>query len=384
MRIAIAGGGPGGLYLAARVRHLIADSEVTVWERDHPGDTFGFGVVFSQATLNGIREADPELHEDLAAHFVHWPDIAVHYRDEIVTSSGHGFAAIGRKELLGLLRERCRKAGASVLFGAQAPPLDRLVAEFDLVVCADGAHSQTRARHREVFGTELDPRTSRYIWLATDKPFDALTFLIAETPHGPLHGHAYPFDTGRSTFIAEADERTWRAAGFPAGDEAPPTEDGSDRWAIGRLEEIFSAALQGHRLRGNRSRWRRFTVVRNRKWWHENVVLLGDAAHTTHFSVGSGTKLALEDALSLATCLQQCGSVPEALALYEAERRPAVAATQRAAQVSLEWFEDIGRVIGLSPSRFALELLTRSGRLTYSDLTAAAHTSNSDCQTEIK
>ncbi|MFE3946868.1 FAD-dependent monooxygenase [Streptomyces sp. NPDC059118] len=383
MRIAVVGGGPGGLYLASWAKQFDPAGEVVVWERNPVGDTFGFGVVFSDGTLLGIKETDPALYDAMAARSERWADIAVHHRGEVVRSAGHGFAAIGRKELLRLLYRRCAEAGVTLRFGEQGPPVERLLAEYDLVVAADGANSAIRSGRSDAFGTSLDTRSSRYIWLAVDKPFDALTFLVAESGHGALHGHAYPFSAELSTFIVEADEDAWRAAGL-AAPIAGLTPDGSDRCAVERLEEIFADTLDGHRLTGNRSRWRRFTVVRNRRWHQGNLVLLGDAAHTTHFSIGSGTRLAMEDALVLAGllrdhgCLGGGGGSPEAaLVAYERRRGPAVAAVQRAAQASLEWFEDIGLAMGREASQFAFELLTRGGRLSYEDLTAAVRSSDS-------
>ncbi|MFE6666335.1 FAD-dependent monooxygenase [Streptomyces sp. NPDC057697] len=383
MRIAVVGGGPGGLYLAAWAKQFDPAGEVVVWERNRVGDTFGFGVVFSDGTLLGIKEADPALYEAMAARAARWSDIAVRHRGEVVRSTGHGFTAIGRKELLRLLYQRCAGAGVALRFGEQAPPVERLLAEYDLVVAADGANSAVRAARSDAFGTSLDTRASRYIWLAVDKPFDALTFLVAESGPGALHGHAYPFSAELSTFIVEADEHAWRAAGLDAP-TAGLTPDGSDRFAVERLEEIFADALDGHRLTGNRSRWRTFTVVRNRRWHQGNLVLLGDAAHTTHFSIGSGTGLAMEDARVLAGllrdhgCLGPGGGSPKAaLVAYERRRGPAVAAVQRAAQASLEWFEDIGLAMGREASQFAFELLTRGGRLSYEDLTAAVRSSDS-------
>ncbi|MER5863497.1 FAD-dependent monooxygenase [Kitasatospora sp. NPDC002040] len=387
MRIAVVGGGPGGLCLAVWARRLDPAGEVTVWERNQVGGTFGFGVVFSAGALRDLEETDPVLYDGVVAESARWTDIAVHYRGEAVRSGGHGFAAVSRKALLRLLHRRCARAGVHLRFGEQAPPLERLAVEYDLVVAADGANSGVRSGLSEAFGTTLDTRSSRYIWLAVDRPFDALTFLIAETGHGVLHGHAYPFSAERSTFIVEAGERVWRASGFGAS-TAGPTADGSDRSAVERLGEVFAGDLDGHRLTGNRSRWQRFTVVRNRRWWQRNLALVGDAAHTTHFSVGSGTKLAMEDALALADSLREhdCfgdGPLEAALADYERRRAPAVAAAQRAAQVSLEWFEDIDRAVGRDAPGFAFELLTRGGRLSRSDLTFAVRPPETDFQGEI-
>jgi anthraniloyl-CoA monooxygenase len=368
MRIAVVGGGPGGLYLAALAKQLDPSREVVVWERNAADDTFGFGVVFSDETLGGIEAADPELFAQVARNFARWSDIDVVHRGATVTSGGHGFAAINRKVLLQLLQRRCDEVGVRVRYRTEAPPVERLAGEFDLVVAADGANSAIRSQYADVFGPTLDERSSRYMWLGTRKVFDAFTFLVADTPHGPLQVHAYPFSTDRSTFIVEVNERTWRAAGFDreSGANLPPGV--SDEPSIRRISEIFAADLDGAELIANNSKWVRFTVVRNRTWRRGNVVLLGDAAHTAHFSIGSGTKLAMEDALSLAACLQENPLVSEALAAYEAERRPVVESTQRAAQASLAWFEDIAHVVGQDTPQFAFNLLTRSRRVTYDNL----------------
>jgi anthraniloyl-CoA monooxygenase len=368
MRIAVVGGGPGGLYLAALAKQLDPSREVVVWERNAADDTFGFGVVFSDETLGGIEAADPELFAEVARNFARWSDIDVVHRGTTVTSGGHGFAAINRKVLLQLLQRRCDEVGVRVRYSTPAPPPERLSAEFDLVVAADGANSAIRAQFADVFAPTLDERSSRYMWLGTDKVFDAFTFLVADTPHGPMQVHAYPFSTDRSTFIVEVNEQTWRAAGFAhaGGANLPPGV--SDEVSIRRIAEIFRADLDGAELIANNSKWVRFTVVRNRTWRRGNVVLLGDAAHTAHFSIGSGTKLAMEDALSLAACLQENPLVNDALAAYEAERRPVVESTQRAAQASLAWFEDIAHVAGQDTPQFAFNLLTRSRRVTYDNL----------------
>jgi anthraniloyl-CoA monooxygenase len=368
MRIAVVGGGPGGLYLAALAKQLDPAREVVVWERNAADDTFGFGVVFSDETLGGIAAADPVLFDAVERNFARWSDIDVVHRGRTVTSGGHGFAAINRRVLLQLLQQRCETVGVDVRYRTPAPPVEELAARFDLVVAADGANSAVRGTFAEVFSPTPDTRTARYMWLGTDKVFDAFTFLVVDTEHGPLQVHAYPFDTDRSTFIVEANEATWRAAGFDhaAGADLPPGV--SDDASIARLTEIFRDHLGGARLIANNSKWLRFTTVRNRTWRHGNIVLLGDAAHTAHFSIGSGTKLAMEDALSLAACLQEGPDVPAALAAYEAERRPVVESTQRAAQASLEWFENIAHVHGQETPQFAFNLLTRSRRVTYGNL----------------
>ncbi|MGW7439304.1 oxidoreductase [Streptomyces sp. NPDC054849] len=368
MRVAVIGGGPGGLYFAALTKQLSPHWEVTVWERNAPDDTFGFGVVFSDETLDGIAQADREIHDAMSAEFARWADIDVRYRGSTLTSGGHGFAALGRRHLLRILQERCAALAVDVRYRTEAPPAAELAASYDLVVACDGVRSATRAAYAETFGTDLDERSGRYMWLGTDKVFEAFTFIVDEQDFGTLQVHAYPYDATRSTFIVEMEEEAWRRAGFEefAGRHHPPGT--SDEESIRRCEELLAGHLDGHRLIPNNSKWLRFTTVRNRTWRHDNVVLLGDAAHTAHFSIGSGTKLAMEDALVLAASLHEHPDVPTALAAYEDERRPVVESTQRAAQASLEWFEHIDRYTGQDPHQFAFNLLTRSRRVTYDNL----------------
>ncbi|MFD3694898.1 bifunctional salicylyl-CoA 5-hydroxylase/oxidoreductase [Streptomyces sp. NPDC058646] len=368
MRVAVIGGGPGGLYFAALAKQLSPSWEITVWERNAPDDTFGFGVVFSDETLDGIAQADARIFDAMSADFARWSDIDVRYRGSVLTSGGHGFAALGRKRLLQILQQRCAALEVDVRYRTQAPPVEELSARYDLVVAGDGVRSATRAAYAGTFGPDLDERNCRYMWLGTDKVFEAFTFIVAEGDFGTLQVHAYPFDDTRSTFIVEIGEQAWRRAGFDrfaARDHPPGT---SDEDSIRLCEEILADHLDGHRLLPNNSKWIRFTTVRNRTWRHGNVVLLGDAAHTAHFSIGSGTKLAMEDSLALAACLHEHEDVPAALAAYEAERKPVVESTQRAAQASLEWFENAGRYTGQNPHQFAFNLLTRSRRVTYDNL----------------
>ncbi len=368
MRIAVVGGGPGGLYLAALTKQLDPEREVVVFERNAVDDTFGFGVVFSDETLNGVEQADPLLFAALARHFARWTDIDVTHRGTTVTSGGHGFAAISRKVLLDLLATRCAQVDVDLRFCTTAPPLTQLRAEFDLVVAADGARSALRTERAEVFGPALDARFARYMWLGTDRVFEAFTFLVRETEHGPLVAHAYPFSATRSTFIVEVNERTWRGLGLDAVDSETLPPGANDEASIMRLAKVFRDDLNGAALVANNSKWLRFTTVRNRCWHDGNLVLLGDAAHTAHYSIGSGTKLAMEDALALAASLSEQPDVERALVAYEAERQPVVESTQRAAQASLEWFEDVDHVIGLQPEQFAFNLLTRSRRVTHDNL----------------
>ncbi len=372
MRIAVIGGGPGGLYFAALTRQLSPEHEVTVWERNAADDTFGFGVVFSDETLGGIEHADEAVYAQMEREFARWDDIDVHYRGQVLTSGGHGFAAMSRRRLLEILQQRCRELGARLHFETQAPDVDQLSRDYDLVVAADGVNSAVRARYADVFGPELDVRRCKYMWLGTDKVFDAFKFYVRPTPHGVMQVHGYPYDAKGSTFIVEMHESVWERAGF--GGLAGPLAPGqSDEASVEVLRELFADVLDGHEVLVNNSRWVSFTTVRNERWCHGNVVLLGDAAHTAHFSIGSGTKLAMEDALALAACLREQPGVGRslvstALDAYEAERRPVVASTQRAAQASLEWFENLGQYTSQEPVQFAFNIMTRSRRVTYDNL----------------
>jgi anthraniloyl-CoA monooxygenase len=368
MRIAVVGGGPGGLYFAALSRQLRPSDEITVWERNAADDTFGFGVVFSDETLGGIEHADEWIHAQMEQDFARWDDIDVHYQGQVLTSGGHGFAAMSRRRLLQILQQRCAGLGVAVHFLTPAPDPDVLAADYDLVVAADGLNSGVRARYAKTFRPALEMRRCRYMWLGTDKVFDAFKFYIAQTPFGVMQVHGYPYDRHASTFIVEMRDDVWERAGFSAdaGRQFAPGE--SDEKSVARVRELFADVLAGSELLVNNSRWITFTTVRNDHWHNGNVVLLGDAAHTAHFSIGSGTKLAMEDALALAACLHEHPGVEQALAAYEQERRPVVASTQRAAQASLEWFEDLGQYTGQEPVQFAFNIMTRSRRITRDNL----------------
>ncbi|HEX7303053.1 bifunctional salicylyl-CoA 5-hydroxylase/oxidoreductase [Lentzea sp.] len=366
MRIAIVGGGPGGLYLAALMKQLDPAHDVTVWERDAPDVTFGFGVVFSDETLGGIENADPEFAAAMSRRFARWTDIDIHHRGETHTVGGQGFAAMSRKELLGLLQQRCHDLGVTVHFSTAAPPVDLLRSSHDLVVGADGVNSVVRQSCQDVFRPALDRRHNKYMWLGTDLVFEAFQFFVKDTEWGTVQVHGYPYSDTGSTFIVEMHEDVWRRAGFDTAGEFPP--GASDESAVARIRTLFADELAGHEVFANNSKWLSFTTVRNERWHHGNLVLVGDAAHTAHFSIGSGTKLAMEDSLALAACLHEHRDVEAALTAYEAERRPVVESTQRAAQASLEWFENIGMYSGQEPTRFCFNLLTRSRRITYDNL----------------
>jgi len=372
VRIAVLGGGPGGLYFAALAKQLDPRHEITVWERNAADDTFGFGVVFSDETLGGIEHADIQIFQAMQREFARWDDIDVHRRSTTFTSGGHGFAAMSRKRLLAILQTRCAELGVQVLFHTEAPDAESLAASHDLVVAADGGNSATRARFAETFAPDLERRRCKYIWLGTSLVFDAFKFYVLDTPAGVMQVHGYPYSDQASTFILEMHEDVWERAGFAEfaalAEGFPPGR--SDELSISQIRELCAGILGGHSVIGNNSRWISFGTVRCATWRHGNVVLLGDAAHTAHFSIGSGTKLAMEDALALAACLhEEAGrGVADSLAAYEEERRPVVASTQRAAQASLEWFENIGQYAGQDPHQFAFNIMTRSRRVTYDNL----------------
>jgi anthraniloyl-CoA monooxygenase len=431
MRVVCVGGGPGGLFLSILLKRADPDCRITVHERHRRDDPYGFGVVFSDATGHNLAQADPETFRAMAPHFHHWDDIHIHYRDTMISTSGHGFSGISRRVLLQVLAERAAELGVDLRFesevGIGGGNLRGLLEEADLIVAADGANSAFRERFRAHFEPVVDVRPNRFVWLGTDRPFPAFYFDFKENEHGLWRVHAYQYasDPVLSTFIVEATDETWEAAGLAEEDEEA---------TLAFCEELFRAELRGHRLISNRSVWRRFPVLANERWSVAvdretgkviglpggagdrrtgtaagqgygddaiHVVLLGDAAHTAHFSIGSGTKLAMEDAISLAGALAGTGaSLPEAkdeglpspagaeptepppsasparppggigraLAAYEEARRPDVESLQRAGRVSMQWFEETERYTYMEPIQFAFNLLTRSMRVTHEDL----------------
>ncbi|MFO0573227.1 MAG: bifunctional salicylyl-CoA 5-hydroxylase/oxidoreductase [Polyangia bacterium] len=371
MRIVCIGGGPAGLYLALLMKNAERAQgqrhHITVVERNRPDDTFGFGVVFSDQTLSHLRTADAPSHDAIAAAFSHWDDIAIHYRDQVITSTGHGFAGLSRQVLLDILQRRCAEVGVELRFQSEVRPedLERYQKEADLLIGSDGINSQVRARYAEHFRPAIDLRPNRFVWLGTSFPFPAFTFYFIKNQHGlwRVHAYRYAHDLDKSgacsTFIVEATEETFRNAGLDPQDEAA---------TLRYCEALCARQLAGHRLLKNRSLWRQFPTVACGAFAHDNVVLLGDAAHTAHFSIGSGTKLALEDAIALRDALLAHAELPAALKAYDSSRRPAVESLQRAAQTSLAWFEDTERYLNEEPLRFAFSLLTRSLRLNHENL----------------
>ncbi|MDQ3782766.1 MAG: FAD-dependent monooxygenase, partial [Actinomycetota bacterium] len=355
----------GGLFLAARLRSLDPSIEVDVFERNGRDDTFGFGVVFSDETLDGIAAADPTAFARMTAEFRSWGDIDVHHRGQWVRSTGHGFSAVARLRLLQILAERAVELGARVHFERPVSVGD--LDGYDVVVAADGVHSATRVAGSSVFRPSIATGTARFIWLGTRKVFDAFTFLFAETAHGVVQAHCYPYDEKTSTVIVEMDEATWRRSGLDATGPLPPGE--SDEAALTFAEEVFGHHLDGEGVIGNASVWRTFPTVRCSRWHDGRVVLLGDAVHTAHFSVGSGTKLALEDAIALADAIVASPQdIPAALDSYQEVRAPAAASLQRAADTSADWFSSLARYVDLPLEQFVFQLLTRSQRITYDNL----------------
>ena len=359
MKIVSIGGGPAGLYFSILMKKAFPETEITVYERNRPDDTFGWGVVFSDETLGQFEEADFASFSAITSSFKYWRDIETFYRGARVVSTGHGFAALSRKKLLLILHERCRELGVRLKFEHEINDFERLDA--DLVLGADGVNSLVRERYAEHFEPRLDWRRCRFCWLGTDKPLEAFTFIFEEHEAGLFQVHAYPFEDGLATWIVECRDEVWQCAGL-----AEATEEDT----VAFCEDLFAEYLNGHSLLTNRSVWRVFPTVRCRTWRHGRVVLLGDAAHTAHFSIGSGTKLAMEDSIALAEAFQQHGTadVPRVLEAYEDARWVDVLKLQKAAQTSLEWFENSARYTKQPPVQFKFNLMTRSKRITYDNL----------------
>ncbi len=367
MRVVCIGGGPAGLYLALLLKQADQGHEITVVERNRPYDTFGWGVVFSDQTLGNLATADPETHAEIVDAFCHWDDIDVHFKGRTITSGGHGFSGIGRKRLLNILQRRCERLGAKLVFETEVVD-ETALGPCDLLVASDGVTSAIRSKYAHVFQPEIERRQCRYIWLGTRRLFNAFTFAFEETEWGWFQAHAYKFDRDTSTFIVETPESVWHAAGI---DRMSPED------SIAFCERLFARYLDGQSLMSNArhlrgSPWINFLRVVNKTWICDSaqapIVLLGDAAHTAHFSVGSGTKLALEDAIALAKALQREPDIRSALAVYEAERSIEVLRIQNAARNSTEWFENVRRYSSLESEQFAYSLLTRSQRISHENL----------------
>jgi len=364
MRIAVVGGGPAGLYFALLMKRDWPELTVDVFERNQPDDTFGFGVVFSDQTLDTFKTADAQSYAAIRDNFAYWDDIEIHFKGDSYCVPGNGFCGCSRRSLLMLVQARARELGVNLHFGSEVADAETLKRDYDLVVGADGINSRIRENWRERFQPQTDLRPNHFTWMGSTRPFDAFTFFFKETEHGVFIAHCYQYEAGRSTWVLETDPETFAKAGLGAMDEAQ---------SAAFLEGVFAEELQGHRLITNRSLWRNFPMIRCRNWVVENVVLIGDAKATAHFSIGSGTKLAMEDAIALHKAMGQAKlDVAAGLKLFETQRREEVEKTQHAADVSLVWFEELKRFWDFEPLRFAFGLMTRSKAITYDNLALRA------------
>ncbi len=375
MNILCIGGGPAGLYFALLMKQQDASHRVVVVERNRPYDTFGWGVVLSDQTLDNLRRADAPSAHRIGDAFNHWDDIEVHFKGRTVRSGGHGFCGIGRRHLLNILQDRCAELGVELVFETDVTDDQALAAQYDadLVIASDGLNSRIRTRYADTYQPDIDTRRCRFVWLGTHKTFDAFTFAFERTEHGWFQAHAYQFNEDTSTFIVETPEEVWRAHGLDRMEQAE---------AVAFCEKLFARYLGGHTLMSNAAHlrgsaiWIRFPRVINKTWVHWSrqahkdvpVVLMGDAAHTAHFSIGSGTKLALEDAIDLAQALAGGGPLRDVLGAYEARRSVEVLKIQNAARNSTEWFENVERYTGMEVEQFAYSLLTRSQRISHENL----------------
>jgi anthraniloyl-CoA monooxygenase len=363
MRIVCVGGGPAGLYFAIQMKRRDPSHRISVVERNRPYDTFGWGVVFSDETLRNLAGADQPSKQEILDSFAHWDNIDIHFKGRVITSGGHGFCGIERKHLLNILQRRAEDLGVELVFEREVDDLAAF-ADADLIVGADGINSRIRNRYAALFKPTVQVAQNRFVWLGTHRVFEAFTFIFVQTEFGWFQAHAYRFNQDTSTFIVETTDANWRAAGLDRADTTG---------TIDFCERLFAPWLQGHALLANMahlrgSLWLNFPRVANETWVHNNIVLVGDAAHTAHFSIGSGTKLALEDAIALARAFDRHADVPTALAAYEAERKIDVLRIQSAARNSTEWFENVARYAQLEPEQFAYSLLTRSQRISHENL----------------
>lgn len=360
MRIEVVGGGPAGLYFALLAKKANPNHEIAVHERNAPDATFGWGVVFSEETLGSFRDADHETWTEITDTFARWGAIDIHYGGDVVRARGQSFSGIARKRLLQILQQRCRDVGVELEFHAEIPDVSALRGA-NLVVGADGVNSTVRRLLADRFGPKELVHRTKFVWFGTDLVFKAFTFIFRETEHGMFQVHAYPFDADLSTFVVECREEAWQRSGL---------EGAGEEESIEFCQELFAPELAGHKLLSNRSLWTSFVTLRCEAWHHGNVVLLGDAAHTAHFTIGSGTKLAMEDSIALADSLDRHpGDLETALTHYEMERQPAVERLQQAALESAAYFENVYRYASFTPVQFAVNLLTRSGRISYANLT---------------
>jgi anthraniloyl-CoA monooxygenase len=354
MKINIIGGGPAGMYFAILMRSADAAHEITIYERNGPDDTFGWGVVFSGKTLANLRAADEPSHAEITRAFEAWDNVDIVHRDQKISIHGNTFSGIARLRLLKILQRRCEGLGIEIKFRHEVADFDSLRAECDLMLAADGVNSLVRQAFKDQFRPDLSVRPNKYIWYGTNQLFHGLTLTLRQTHAGVFAAHSYKFDRTTSTFIVECDPKTWENAGFAAM---------SDEQTRGYLAEVFKSDLDGRPLLSNNSKWLNFLLVKNGRFGFENVVLLGDALHTAHFSIGSGTKLAMEDAIALKRAFDETADVAEALKQFEQDRRPVIEEYQAAARESMVWFENASEYMHLTPIELAYMLMTRSGKV---------------------
>ena len=359
MKINIIGGGPAGLYFAILMKRADASHQIKIYERNGPDDTFGWGVVFSGKTLANLRAADEVSHAEITKQFEAWDNVDVIHRDAKISIHGNSFSGIARLQLLKILQRRAEQLGVEIEFHSEIDDIESLRSDCDLLLAADGVNSTVRVRYAEQFQPELDVRANRYIWYGTHQLFHGLTLTFRENSAGVFAAHSYKFSPTTSTFIVECDPQTWTSAGF---------EQMSSDETLEYVGDVFTQDLNGHKLLSNNSKWINFLLVKNRRWFFENVVLIGDALHTAHFSIGSGTKLAMEDAIALAESFKQHANVHDALSRFEKSRRPVIEDYQSAAFESMRWFENAGQYMHLSAIELAYVLMTRSGRVSHEDL----------------
>ena len=359
MKINLIGGGPAGMYFAILMKKANPAHEITVYERNGPDDTFGWGVVFSGKTLTNLRAADEESHAEITRAFAAWDNVDVVHRQEKISIHGNSFSGIARLQLLKILQRRCEQLSVQLRFRTEVPDLNLLKANCDLLVAADGVNSTARNQYSDHFLPTLDVRPNRYIWYGTNQLFHGLTLTFRENEAGVFAAHSYKFNQTTSTFIIECDQHTWNQAGFATLNDKETRE---------YLEKVFAPDLEGQPLLSNNSKWINFLLVKNDAWFFENVIMIGDALHTAHFSIGSGTKLALEDAIALFESFGRSTRVGEALKDFERTRKPVIEEYQAAAFESMRWFENAREYMNLTPIELAHTLMTRSGRVSDEDL----------------